>query len=220
VTENTGTNDIANRIKSRLIAVGLSAQKASKLAGLSNDGIRNILRHQDQGPRAATINKLAPILKTTSEYLLTGTTPAAPIYETANIPVIGRVAAGVWLEEDEDMAQEPMGYIPFSIDTRHKNKRQYARKVEGESMNMICPNNSFVVIAASNNLPRDGDIVIVKRTNGHLVERTLKRVREIEGNVELHPESTDKNYKKISLEATDGIEIEIEGYAIGVYVPF
>ena len=70
---------ILMRIESRLIAVGLSATKASKLAG-KPDAIRNIRRAVTQtgkegrrrGISSATIHALAPVLQTTPEWILTG----------------------------------------------------------------------------------------------------------------------------------------------------
>jgi len=133
------------------------------------------------------------------------------------IPVIGKVAAGIW-QEDDDSRQEAIDWIPFSTDMRFPHRAQYARQVEGESMNIIFPNGSYAVIVEPLGEPRDDDIVVVKRHRAGLVERTLKRVRYVNGRVELHPESRDSRFEKLILE-DDGSEIEIEGFAIGVYMP-
>lgn len=66
---------ILRRIESRLKAVGLTATKASKLAG-KPDSIRNIRRAVKEGRRSgvstSTLQALAPVLKTTQGWLLTG----------------------------------------------------------------------------------------------------------------------------------------------------
>ena len=66
---------ILERIESRLRAVGLSATKASQLAGKPG-AIRNIRRAVKEGRRrgmtSTTLIALAPILKTTGGWLLTG----------------------------------------------------------------------------------------------------------------------------------------------------
>ena len=66
---------ILGRIESRLKAVGLSAWKASRQAGV-RDAIRNMRRAVKAGDGSTvttmTIEKLAPILKTTPGWLLTG----------------------------------------------------------------------------------------------------------------------------------------------------
>ena len=64
-----------DRIETRLKAVGLSAWKASRLAGV-RDAIRSLKRGVQAGEditiTAHTIERLAPVLKTTAAWLLTG----------------------------------------------------------------------------------------------------------------------------------------------------
>jgi transcriptional regulator with XRE-family HTH domain len=67
--------DILQRIEGRLVALGLSAAAASKMAG-KPEAIRNIRRavkigHR-QGVSSVTIAALAPVLQTTEGWLLTG----------------------------------------------------------------------------------------------------------------------------------------------------
>lgn len=66
---------ILQRIELRLKAVGLKATRASKLAG-KPDAIRNIQRAVRAGRRSGvsstTLQALAPVLKTTEGWLLTG----------------------------------------------------------------------------------------------------------------------------------------------------
>lgn len=73
--------EILARIERRLSAVGLSAAAASKAAG-KPDAIRNIRRAVEnddrQGVSTATLNALAPVLKTTSIWLLAEAGPEEP----------------------------------------------------------------------------------------------------------------------------------------------
>jgi transcriptional regulator with XRE-family HTH domain len=70
-------SDILQRIESRLVALGLSASEASKLAGKPGV-IRNIRRGAKdrggnrQGVTTTTLAALAPVLQTTESWLLTG----------------------------------------------------------------------------------------------------------------------------------------------------
>jgi hypothetical protein len=63
-------------VESRLKALGISANKASMLATGQPDAIRNLRRAVKDGTRrgvtTATLSALAPVLKTTPEWLLTG----------------------------------------------------------------------------------------------------------------------------------------------------
>jgi transcriptional regulator with XRE-family HTH domain len=69
-------DDVFERVEIRLKKVGLSAQAASKKAGLSQDAIRNLRRAAKEkgreGVSTKTITALAPVLETSVEWLLTG----------------------------------------------------------------------------------------------------------------------------------------------------
>jgi len=63
---------ISDRIDKRLEIVGLSMRAASMEAGLGESWIRDLKRNEDQSPRVEGLQKLAPILKTNVEWLMTG----------------------------------------------------------------------------------------------------------------------------------------------------
>lgn len=67
---------VAERVERRLKAVGLSPRAASLKAGLSADAIRSLRRLSEDDPaatpRGRTLQKLAPVLQTSVEWLLTG----------------------------------------------------------------------------------------------------------------------------------------------------
>jgi hypothetical protein len=95
---------ILARIEERLIAVGLTANRASILAG-KKDAIRNIRRavHEGapnrRGVRTGTLETLAPVLKTTTQWLLEGrgeADEAARIAADDTIPVADAVKALTW----------------------------------------------------------------------------------------------------------------------------
>lgn len=72
--------EIYARIKSRLDKLDLAESKAATLAGLSDSAIRNIRRNVEDEKFGAnvnvkTINALAPVLRTTSIWLLEGIGP-------------------------------------------------------------------------------------------------------------------------------------------------
>jgi hypothetical protein len=107
-------DDILKRIKKRLDVVGLSATAASKQAGLSADGIRNIKRGVAAGRRGATIttlNALAPVLKTTVTWLMEGKGPEETSEaEPLAIPLVGHVGAGA-ATHLFDQGQGPFGDV-------------------------------------------------------------------------------------------------------------
>ena len=115
---NKSGEEIISRIEERLAVVGLSESAASVNAGLSRDAIRSIRRNiasgKGRGVSSTTINKLAPVLQTSPDWLLTGIVhfpdgdggfranhiesssilPDNPADHQATVPLVGYVGAG------------------------------------------------------------------------------------------------------------------------------
>lgn len=96
---------LADRVKERLEAVGLSGREASIAAGLSETYVRDILNGKSARPSGVGIAKLAPVLKTTSAYLLEGTGDA----EAQPIPIKSYIGAGAAIVPFED--QGPLEWV-------------------------------------------------------------------------------------------------------------
>jgi SOS-response transcriptional repressor LexA len=139
--------DIVQRIEERLQAVGLSAAAASKRAG-TPDAIRNMQRAARDGGRqgisTATLMKLAPVLKTSAEWLLEGKgTPDAVSVAVAQVPVISWVKAGALAMPDivtdgDDAPLLPMAGLPPGD--------WFALTVVGDSMDRISPPESVILV--------------------------------------------------------------------------
>lgn len=132
------------------------------------------------------------------------------------MPVIFRVAAGVWMETD---GAEIITSIPFARDPSYAaTRRQYAVQVLGESMDKVLPDGAFaIVVEANGQEPVNGDLVIVKRTHRGMIERTIKRYVVTRKGAELRPESSDPRFKPLPVDGDDDTIIEIEGFVIGRY---
>lgn len=100
-------SEVLDRIEHRLKVVGISATAASKMAGLSADAIRNIrraVREPDKkgspartGISTATLNALAPVLKTSPDWLLSARGAEHPLQAPNHddtVPLVGVVGAG------------------------------------------------------------------------------------------------------------------------------
>jgi transcriptional regulator with XRE-family HTH domain len=66
------TMTISDRIAQRLELLGLSQRAASMDAGLNESFIRDLGRNKGQSPRVSGLEKLATVLKTNVEWLMTG----------------------------------------------------------------------------------------------------------------------------------------------------
>jgi transcriptional regulator with XRE-family HTH domain len=140
-----------------------------------------------------------------------------PIVNDDLMPVNGYAAASTWQELDE-VGQEPKDWIPFSQDPAFGSRRQYAIEVRGNSMDLLVKDGQYaIVVDAFGQAPRDGDVVVVRRIRGNLIERTIKRFRENTGPGVLMPESTESRHEPVPFIGDEETTIEIEAFVIGFY---
>lgn len=188
--------EILARVERRLTAVGLSASAASKAAG-KPDAIRNLQRAVEKGDRqgvsTATLNALAPVLRTTSVWLFAGAGPEEPgskaesakpenqgVGSSAPSPAdlvparyAGTVEAGAF-RPTEDFEPDPdRGPLWERRDRDFPEAELFYVDVNGDSMNAlkprpIMPGDQVVVIdfesLRGRVALRDGMVVIVEQT--------------------------------------------------------
>lgn len=235
------------RISERLAATKQSAAGASKAAGLSADAIRNIKRAIDSGKpagvSASTLSALAPVLQTTTAYLLEGGPAPAPeagseatlgpaLARTGGTPPFGGFPqAGNWAAVDEYFQQDTYDVPEFvQRNQRYPKVHQYAYQVRGNSMNKAGIEDGMWVVAANAlefvDTYRDtesGDLVVVERTRFDGAERelTIKEVRYYRDRMELLPHSTEPHHKPIVVplrgDMDDGVEVRIIGVVLTSY---
>ena len=219
--------EILARIEKRLVATGLSASGASKAAGKS-DAIRNLQRavkeNRRQGISTATLNALAPVLETTTVWLMAGAgsevTSSEVSYPNAaetgsnkgnsggfvRATYGGVVEAGSFREvgEFEDPDREP-DYVPR--DERFPRAAYFIFDVAGDSMNAADPamraGSRVIAIKLDNFRNRlalqSGDIVVIERTreDGALRERSVKELDLGEKETRFWPRSTNPRHQPI-----------------------
>lgn len=143
------------------------------------------------------------------------------------VAIRGETAAGVWFEPDA-FVDEDQPLVPV-VPGKYDGLEQFSFKVVGSSMDKVKIFNGSYVVCVPYFEARggitDGDIVVVERRKGQLIERTCKEVKIIRGGYELWPRSTDPRYqdplhvKHRNRDAADGEEIEVVGLVIGVFAP-
>lgn len=144
-----------------------------------------------------------------------------------HIPVRGIAQAGSW-RAYEDMDYSSLPPVP-TVPGRYAASEQFALKIAGNSVNKLRIFDGDFVICVNYWIARtgpvDGDIVAVERRRGPEFERTVKRLKIVDGGFELHPESDDPRHKPIFVKKNhgfhegEGIEIEIIGLVIGRWSP-
>ncbi|MBA3576219.1 MAG: helix-turn-helix transcriptional regulator [Sphingomonas sp.] len=146
--------DILTRIDRRLVAKNLAESAAATKAGLSNSAIRNMRRAvkagKNQGASIKTIEALAPVLGTSSAWLLEERGPeegdgsiGAPIVEAKLISWIsaGQIAQNPTVQI-ADLEYAPTVYAP-DLDPEGD---WIALRVDGDSMNRISPHDSIIFV--------------------------------------------------------------------------
>jgi SOS-response transcriptional repressor LexA len=173
-------------------------------------------------PKGRYLNSLAQLFDIpVSDLFVDPATKEAEIGSDVSLeglmPVDGYAAASTWQELD-DLGQEPKEWIPFGRDPDYAQRRQYAVEVRGNSMDKVVrPGECAIVVEAFGQAPRDGDIVLVRRIRGHLVERTIKRYRETSRGAVFMPESTDSRHEPLPATGDGETVVEIEAFVIGYY---
>lgn len=238
--EPTEDQAVLGRIQARLDALGLSERGAAEKAGLSAAGIRNIREGKSQSPRLDTLRKLAPVLQVSPEWLAFGVSDDVrkAMEETASradqlMPVLGEVAAGRWLEVEQDADVPKYDPAPITPDPRWRREAQYGLIVRGTSLNLYAADGDTLHcldIAQSGRMPASGELVIVEqiRDGGFLRERTAKILYEGEGEAsELRAFSDDPRWdhpihiphRVYSHVLEKGLRIEIVAVVLGAYRP-
>lgn len=166
--------------------------------------------------------RYAAALRTTAAWLLYGNEKDNAEPEPVSVPVIGRVAAGVWLDADTfDYHDET--WVPAVRSPEFRSGKQVAYRVEGPSMNKVIPDGSYAigVLFGEARHPRHRDVVILRRERAGLVETTIKRYVVDGDQILLVPESDDPRYQTpIDLAAPeDGTHVEIHALVVGSYRP-
>lgn len=184
--------DFGERIKQLRMANGLTLEQVGDAVGVGKSTVRKWETGQIANMRRDKIAKLASALHTTPGYLMgwepkNGTaapdSPLSAIGERyipkAQIPLLGRVAAGLPLYAEENIE----GYIASDFDD---GEIYYGLRVQGDSMSAAGIDDGDVVIVRQQDSV-DTDQIAVVMVNGN--DATIKYVQQQGDIVFLSPKS-------------------------------
>lgn len=134
--------------------------------------------------------------------------------QMTDVPLYGSIAAGVPIEMMEVENAFP---IPRAIHRRYPDA--FLLKVEGDSMNILFKDGSYVLVDPCDDVEYNGQPYAVC-VNGYAA--TVKRVRKLSNGFELVPESTDPTYRPVVFDyGTEGTEtITVIGRVVWDTKPF
>ena len=167
------------------------------------------------GASTRTIAQLAVALRTSPEWLMSGTGPEerepavldAPYIDATayhehqigpaavGLGMAGVVAAGQWLEPGVSAVEPKQTRVP--ADPRYPAHLQRAYEVHGTAIDRVARPGDFLIVVdrlSAGLTPRSGDLVIVTRTKQDLREVTARRLQVSGQDIELRYNSTDPRY--------------------------
>jgi SOS-response transcriptional repressor LexA len=207
IIEETGSNLTALAKASGLHDNSLFAYKKRPGTFPKLDTAGKIIRGAQSLGSKRTLNWLL--------YGVEGQSLSASEKEIRVLPILGKVAAGAWLDVAHDDDMHEGSNIPF--DARYPEASQFGLVVSGASINRTAQDGDTLVCVSSNTLsPQANDLVIVERIMGEgaLRETTAKRYKPKNGTAELWPDSTDVRFQKpIALEG----DVRIIAVVTGVF---
>lgn len=138
--------EILERVSARLSVIGMEAATASQAAGAGPDLIRDWFRKPKAMPRVDSLRDLAPVLRTTPEWLAFGNGSEEadiPVVTPLAIPLVSWVAASSFVEMGTaiDASDAPLIHM-----TDLPQGKYIALRVRGDSMDRIAPDDSVIIV--------------------------------------------------------------------------
>lgn len=197
---------IGDRIRLAREQRGLTQGELAERIGMTQTGVASIEAGGVKRPKR--LFEIAKALGKTPEFLLgiaadanghTAQQHEKRIALSGETPVIGYVAAGVWLEADVT-DDPPFDPVPVAPNPAYGEGAQFGLMVRGNSIDRVASDGDVVVcldIGITGLEPRDGDLVVFERRRHQegLREVTVKRLRRTRAGVELWPESNDPKWQ-------------------------
>lgn len=152
----------------------------------------------EREPKTSTLVKICEVTGVSFAYILgmdSSEIRAAKSSPSHMIPLKGRIAAGEAREAIENADE----YHPLPDYLYEGNEESFWLRVSGNSMNRYFPDGTLVLVNPKKEV-QNGDIGVVF-VNGD--DATIKRVYYEDGDVRLHPESYDQEYRDIVIRRGD-----------------
>lgn len=120
--------------------------------------------------------------------------PSQEVNISHNVKVVGFVEAGAWREmRSVETVEEVLPYY----DQEFKGIELFGLRVRGNSCNLVYPEGTTVIVARRKDVMlRNGDFVVIKRTDGNLAETTVKQLEVKQGKWLFWPRSSEPEHQE------------------------
>lgn len=171
---DTLKDQILSRVEQRLERLGITANAAGIASGYGKDLIRDWRRSKGL-PRLDSLMSLAPILKTTPDWLAFGTPNSTQ--RDYRVPVVSWVAASAFAESPEALhpGDHPMIFVPDLGEGRY-----IALEVKGDSMDRVAPEGSTIIVSLDDQTLIHRKFYIFVRENEATFKRYMTEPERIE----------------------------------------
>lgn len=204
-----------NRLKILREEKGLTKTQLAKLLNVKSQSIGQYER-EERDLSTEKLIKFASFFGVTTDYILgisnTRLSDSADLNNLLHIPVLGKIPAGTPVLAVENILK----YLPISPDMFSITEEQdlFFLKVDGESMNNIVANGSYVLVKKQD-YAENGNIVVALVNNND--EATLKRYKIIDNQfVMLEPDSSFAEFEPIIINLKNQ-SFRIIGKVVGSY---
>lgn len=171
-------------------------------------------------PIAKTVSQLATYFGVSMDYLIgleDDIVPLEKVSQYYQVPYYGQVSAGNFESVEVDSRELDVPDIAFN---GRNPKECIALQVNGDSMNKILSNGSYIIIhdyRRNQDYRLNNNDILVLRLGG---EYTVKRVRRTETKLHLEPVSYSDEFKTNTFDLESLEEIEVIGKVIYNYQIF
>jgi SOS-response transcriptional repressor LexA len=240
VAKHSPESILQARLRELMQRQQLSHAALSRMAGLGQTAVNDIMSGRNQSPSNKAVEKLATVLDVSVEDLTRRTSDRRmALSDTAHdertvrsfeaVPLIGIAEAGAWRTVSPLPADVQESVSP-ARSRNYKSFKHFALRVQGDSMNASRPpiGDGQIILCvdmADAGLEiTDGRVYVVRRTRdgGQSYEMTVKRAFVFRDRIELRPESTNPAHRAITVkrgmdEDFDGTRVEAIGLVYGTY---
>lgn len=181
--------ELAERVRSRLAELGISATQAARSVGLDGGFITDILRGRKSSIQGRNFERLAKALQWTPADLVgfgsierEGSSPNIGLDET--IPILGQVAPGVWIDTQFE-TPGPLGFVNHNpVFSGYAAERQFDVVVKGTALNNMAVDGQHIRCIKETNIDinvENGSVSIFERFKGSLRERIALKLIQFSG---------------------------------------